>query len=124
MFGNDELVITCIAILIALVAYHQSLVCNCFCSGPQGGFRRTLWTRPWGGGLPKGFGLGRPQFCLLTASFHAMPPNNNEASLLADLADQVKLMLDQLDQLDALDRPGEAHAPGAAPVPAECEPTG
>ena len=37
-----------------------------------------------------------------------MPPNNNEASLLADLADQVKLMLDQLDQLDqldALDRP-------------------
>ena len=34
-----------------------------------------------------------------------MPPKKTEASLLADLADQVKLMLGQLDQLDALDQP-------------------
>ena len=41
-------------------------------------------------------------------SCHAMPPKKTEASLLADLADQEKLMLGQLDQLDqlgAFDRP-------------------
>ena len=62
-----------------------------------------------GGGLPRGIGLGRPQFCPIltlpfcTLSCHAMSPKKTEASLLADLADQVKLMLDQLDQLDQLD---------------------
>ena len=60
-----------IAILIAFVAYHQSLVCNCFCSGPQGDLEEPCG-RGQGRWAPQGFRVVPAP--VLLHFFHISPP--------------------------------------------------